>query len=79
MCIAPKLCGCRVSMTYFINNHKILTTCFKNEEKTPWKHQSDCKCNDCNVYFFRMEFFQLEALFYCITNLVGKGPSQLDF
>ena len=23
--------------------------------------------------------FQLEALFYCINNLVGKSPSQLDF
>ena len=56
MCIAPKLCGCRVSMTHFIDNHKTLMTYFQIEEKTPWKHQSNCKCNDCNVYFFRMEF-----------------------
>ena len=26
MCIATKLCGCRVSMTYFIKNHKTLMT-----------------------------------------------------
>ena len=54
--IAPKLCGCRVSMTYFIGNYKTLMTYFLNEEKRPWKHQPDCKCSDCNVYFFGMEF-----------------------
>ena len=26
MCIVPKLCGCRVSMTYFTKNHKTLMT-----------------------------------------------------
>ena len=56
VCIAQKLCVCRVNMTYFIISHKTLMTYFKNAEKTPWKHQSDCKCNDCNVYFFGMEF-----------------------
>ena len=45
VCIAPKLCRCRVNMTYF-----------QNEEKTTWKHQSDFKYNNCNVYFFGMEF-----------------------
>ena len=54
-CIAPKLCGCRVSLTYFISNYKILMTYFQNEEKTPWKHEFSCKCSDCNVYFFGME------------------------
>ena len=54
MSIAPKLCGCRVNMTYFINNHKILMTYFKNEEKTPWEHQLNCKCDYRNAYFFKM-------------------------
>ena len=38
MYIAPKLCGCRVSMMYFIKNHKTLMTYFQNEENMPWKH-----------------------------------------
>ena len=56
MCIAPKVCGCRVSMTYFMNNHKALMTYFQFEENMPWKHRFDCKCSDCNAYFFGMEF-----------------------
>ena len=55
MCIAPKLCGCRVSMTYFTKNHKTVMTYFQNEENIPWKHQFDCKCSNCNAYFFEME------------------------
>ena len=31
MCVGPKLCGCRVNMTYFIKNHKSLTIYFQNE------------------------------------------------
>ena len=54
--IAPKLCGCRVNMTYFIKNRKSLMTYFQNEEQTPWKHQFDCKCDYCNAYFFGMKF-----------------------
>ena len=56
MCIALKLCGCRVSKTYFINNHKSLMTYFQNEENAAWRHRFDCKCSDCNAYFFGMEF-----------------------
>ena len=67
-----------MNVTYFINNHKILMTYFKNEEKTSWKHQFDCKCDYCNAYFLEWNF-QLAGLFYCITNLVGKIPCQLDF
>ena len=55
MFIAPKLCSCRVSMTYFIKNHKTLMTYFQNEENIPWTHQFDCKCSNCNAYFFGME------------------------
>ena len=29
MRVAPKLCGCRVNMTYFIKNYKSLMTYFK--------------------------------------------------
>ena len=54
MCIAPKLCSCRVSMTYFIKNHKTLMTYFQNEKNIPWKHRFDCKCRNCNAYFFGM-------------------------
>ena len=53
--IAPKLCGCRVSMTYFIGNYKILMAYFQNEEKTTWRHDFKWECSDCNVYFFGME------------------------
>ena len=56
MWIAPKLCGCRVNMTYFIKNHKSLTTYFQNEGQTSWKHQFDCKCDYCSTYVFGMEF-----------------------
>ena len=31
-------------------------TYFENEGQTPWKHQFDCECGDCNSYFFGMEF-----------------------
>ena len=33
MCVAPKLCGCRANMTYFIKNYKILMTYFENEDR----------------------------------------------
>ena len=56
MCITPKLCGCRVNMTHFIKNHKILMTYFQNEGQMPWKHQFDCKCDYCNTHFCGMEF-----------------------
>ena len=56
MRVAPKLSGCRVNMNYFIKHHKNLMTCFQNERQIPWKHQFDCTCDDCNTYFFGMEF-----------------------
>ena len=55
ICIAPKLYNCRVNMAYFIRNHKTLMTYVQNEENIPWKHQFDCKCSNCNAYFFGME------------------------
>ena len=36
MCVAPKLCGCRVNMTYFIKNHESLMTYIQNEGQMPW-------------------------------------------
>ena len=56
MCVAPKPCGCRVNVTYFIKHCKSLMTYFQNEGQMPWKHQFDCKCDDCNAYFSGMEF-----------------------
>ena len=56
MCIDLKLYVCGANMAYFIKNGKSLMTYFKNEEKTPWKHQFDRKCYYCNAYFLRMEF-----------------------
>ena len=63
MSVAPKLLNCQVNMTYFVKNYEILTTYFENEEQIPWKHQFDCKCDNCNSYFseinaspFGMEF-----------------------
>ena len=45
-------------------------TYFQNEKKAPWKHESDCKCSDCNPYFFWN--FELKALFYYTTNFCVK-------
>ena len=56
MRVAPKLCGCRVNMTYFIKHHKSLMAYFQNEGQMSWKHGFDCKCNDCNTYLFGIEF-----------------------
>ena len=56
MCVAPKLCDCRVIMTYFIKNYKSLMTYFQNAGQMPCKHQFDCKCGDCNTYSSEMEF-----------------------
>ena len=52
MSIAPKLCGCRVNMTYFINNHKIFMAYFKNEEKTPWKRRLIVNVTIVMYFFF---------------------------
>ena len=35
MCVAPKLCGCRVNMTYFVKNNKSFMTYFQNEGQMP--------------------------------------------
>ena len=42
-------------MTYFVKNHDVLMTYFENEGQIPWKDPFDCKCDDCNSYFFGME------------------------
>ena len=56
MRVGPKLLNSQVNMTYFVKNHEILMTYFGNDEQIPWKHHFDCKCDDCNSYFFEMEF-----------------------
>ena len=56
MCVAPKLCGCRVNMTCFIKDYKSLMAYFQNEGQMPVKHQFDCKCGDSNTCFSGMEF-----------------------
>ena len=56
MSVAPKLFGCRVNMTYFVKNYEIFMTHFENEGQISWKHSFECKCDDCNSYFFGMEF-----------------------
>ena len=56
ICVAPKLCGCRVNMIYFIKHCKSLMTYLQNELQIPWKHQLDCKCGACNTYLFGIEF-----------------------
>ena len=53
MSVAPKLLNCPVNMTYFVKNYEILMGYVEeNEEQIPWKHPFNCKCNDCNSYFF---------------------------
>ena len=56
MCVASKLLGCRVNMTYFIKNYESLMTYFENKGQISWKHPLECKRSGCNSYFFRMEF-----------------------
>ena len=56
MHVAPKLLGCRVNMTYFIKNYESLMTYFEIAGQLSWKHSFECKCDDCNSYFFGMEF-----------------------
>ena len=52
MRIAPKLLNCRFNMTYFVKNHDILLNYFQENEKlTPWKHNGNCVCETCNLYF----------------------------
>ena len=55
MGVAPKLLGCRVSMTYFIKNYKILMTYFGNKGQISLKYLFECECGGCNSYFFGME------------------------
>ena len=38
MSVAPKLLNCRVNMSYFAKNYKVLTTYFKSRQMV-WKHQ----------------------------------------
>ena len=66
MSVAPKLLNCRVNMTYFVKNYEILMTYFKSR-LIAWKHQHDCTYDDCNFYFFEMEY-QPEPRSYCRTN-----------
>ena len=63
MCIAPKPCGCRVSKTYFIKNHKTLMTYFQNEENILWKHRFYCKCSNWRVIFFWNGVLSLKCCF----------------
>ena len=55
MSVAPKLLNCRVNMTYFVKNYEIVMTYVKSRQ-TAWKHQHHCTCEDCNSYFFGMEY-----------------------
>ena len=55
MSVAPKFLNCLVNMTYFAKNHEVLVTYFKSRQ-IAWKDQYDCICEDCNFYFFRMEY-----------------------
>ena len=49
MRIATKSLNCRVNMTYFVKNHKILFNNFEeNEEQIPWKHNVYRDCETCN-------------------------------
>ena len=55
MSVAGKLLNCRVNMTYFVKNQEVLITYFKSRQ-IGWKHQHDSTCEDCNFYFFGMEY-----------------------
>ena len=55
MSIAPKLLNCQASMSYFVKNYEVLMTYF-NSSQTASKHLYDCTCDDCNSYFFGMEY-----------------------
>ena len=66
MSVAPKLLNCRVNMSYFVKNYEVLTTYFKSRQMV-WKHQHYCTFEDCNFYFFGMEYL-LELLFCYKTN-----------
>ena len=55
MSIAPKLLNCQVNMSYFVKNYEVLMTYFKSRQ-IAWKHQHECTCDDCNSYFFGMEY-----------------------
>ena len=62
MGITPKLWNCRVNMTYFVKNHKILFNYFEeNEEQIPWKHNVCCNCETCNSYFKEPS----DLIYYC--------------
>ena len=50
MSVAPKVLNCRVNMTYFVKNYKVLMTYFKSRQ-IAWKHQRDYTCEYCNSYF----------------------------
>ena len=50
-----ELMNCRVNMTYFVKNHGVLMTYFKRRQIV-WKHQHDFTCEECNFYFFGMEY-----------------------
>ena len=62
MSIAPKLLNFRENMTYFVKSHEVLMTYCKSRQ-IDCKHQHDCTCEDCNLYFFGMEYF-LEPFCY---------------
>ena len=61
MCIAPKLCSCRVSMTYFIKNYKTLI--FKT--KKIYLGNTDLIVNVAIAMLIFLEWsLELEVLFY---------------
>ena len=55
MSIPPKSLNYRVNMTYFVKNYEVLMTYFKSRQ-IAWKHQHDCTFEDCNSYFFGIEY-----------------------
>ena len=71
MCAAPKLCGCRVNMTYFIKNHKSL---IQNEGQMPWKclGRFECKYDDCNAFLCK-SLFELEKVHLKWKKSVSNG------
>ena len=55
MSIASKFLNSRVNMTYFVKNYEVLMTYFKSRQ-IACKHQHDGECEDCNSYFFGIEY-----------------------
>ena len=63
MKLALKLLNCRLNMTFFIKNHKILFSYFEeNEEQIPWKHSIYCDCETCSSYF---TLLYILLIYYC--------------